>query len=96
MSTKEEHENMHFRHRVYRPPTRTDPWDGKPYTWKKLADWYSTKGWTMQDINAYWETLETHAMGRTRTRKKEVLPEEDPRVKKRKQDAAKGSTWERW
>ena len=34
--------------------------------------------------------------GRTRTKKKEVLPDGHHLVKKRKQDTANGSKWERW
>ena len=96
MSSQEETEKTFFRHQVYRPPTKIDPSDGKPYTWKKLAAWYDTKGWTMQQINTYWDDMLMHSIGRTRTRKKEVLDDENPVLKKRKRDAAQGSKWEQW
>ena len=50
----------------------------------------------MQQINTYWDDMLIHSIGRTRTRKKEVLDDEDSVLKKRKRDAAQGSKWEQW
>ena len=87
-------EDVTFRHKMYRAETRTDPSDGKPYTLSVIRHWYLGKGWTEEEIERYWHAMQPHSFGRTRTKKKTVLPDGHPLVKKRKQEAAAGSKWE--
>ena len=85
-----------FRAKTYRAEARTDPADGKAYTWTVLANWYSNKSWSMDEITEYWNKMDLRSHGRTRTEIKEVLPEGHALVKKRKLDTANGSRWEDW
>ena len=96
MSSSTGSEKTMMRIKTYRAEKRTDPCDNKAYTWTSLADWYSRKGWTTKDINKYWEGMELHSVGRTRTQLKEVYPEDHKLAKKRKLDTANGSKWEAW
>ena len=91
---------------------RTDPSDEMAYTFPVLATFYLKQGWPMELIEEYWKNLDVwqpselekttirHKMyrkdGRTRTKKKEVLLDDHPLVKKRKKDTANGSKWETW
>ena len=63
-----------FTSKSYRAEKRTDPADGHAYTWTTLAEWYRKKGWSVEEVNSYWDTLEQHSFGRTRTKKKDILP----------------------
>ena len=83
-----------FKHKMYRAETRTDPSDGNHYTKGVISHWYLDKGWSKVEIDQYWNAMEPHSFGRTRTKKKTVLPDDHPLVKKRKQESASGSRWE--
>ena len=87
-------EDVTFRHKTIRAETRTDPSDGQHYTWTVFSQWYADQGWSTQDIKQKWDGMDTHSFGRTRTKKKTVLPNNHPLIKKRKKDTAEGSRWE--
>ena len=76
-------------HKNIRAETRTDPTDGKHYTWNVLSEYYLMRGRSIVDITIYWDGLELHSRGRTRTRNKPLLEENDGRTKKRKLDNAR-------
>ena len=70
MSSNEENT---LRIKSYRAERRTDPSDGKGYTWTTMAEWYGKQGWSVRQINEYWNSLEPLSLGRTRTKKKQFF-----------------------
>ena len=83
-----------FRHKSYCAEKRVDPVDGKAYTWHLLSEYYTKKGWCQDEVEQYWAGLESHNLGRTRTHKKIVYPDDHPVAKARKRAAANSSRWE--
>ena len=89
-------EEVTRRHKTYRAEKRTDPVDGEAYTWHVLLEFYARKGWSEDAVKQYWAGLDHYSIGRTRTKKKRVYPDEHPLAQARKRAAASGSKWEEY